>query len=172
MGAIAKQTRINSSIHAAEVRLIGKDGEQVGIVPTSEALERARDGGVDLVEVAPQAVPPVCRIMDYGKYQYEQSKRKREARKKQVVIEIKEIKLRPKIGEHDYQTKFRNLQKFLEKGNKAKVTIMFRGREMAHTELGRKILDRIVQELEGVASVERPIRMEGRDMTVWLQPKH
>ncbi len=170
---IAKQDQIrtNTSIRVPQVRLIERDGSQLGVVPTSEAIERAQEAGLDLVEVAPQAAPPVCRIMDFGKYQYEQSKRHKEARRKQKTVEVKQIKLRPKINEHDYQTKFRHLEHFLGKGHKAKVTIMFRGREMAHTELGRKILDRIIKELEDVALVERAPRMEGRDMTMFLQPK-
>jgi translation initiation factor IF-3 len=152
------------------VRLVGADGAQVGIVSAQEALERARASDLDLVEVAPQANPPVCRIMDYGKYKYERAMRQKEARKKQTRIEVKEIKFRPKIDRHDYETKKGHVIRFLNAGNRVKVTIMFRGREMAHTELGQRILDRLVEDLDGLATVEQPSKLDGRNMVMVLAP--
>jgi translation initiation factor IF-3 len=152
------------------VRLVGADGAQVGIVSAQEALERARASDLDLVEVAPQANPPVCRIMDYGKYKYERAMRQKEARKKQTRIEVKEIKFRPKIDRHDYETKKGHVIRFLNAGNRVKVTIMFRGREMAHTELGQRILDRLVEDLDGLAIVEQPSKLDGRNMVMVLAP--
>jgi translation initiation factor IF-3 len=152
------------------VRLVGADGAQVGIVSAQEALERARASDLDLVEVAPQANPPVCRIMDYGKYKYERALRQKEARKKQTRIEVKEIKFRPKIDRHDYETKKGHVIRFLNAGNRVKVTIMFRGREMAHTELGQRILDRLVEDLDGLATVEQPSKLDGRNMVMVLAP--
>ena len=135
-----------------------------------EALEQARAADLDLVEVAPQANPPVCRIMDYGKYKYERAMRQKEARKKQARIEVKEIKFRPKIDRHDYETKKGHVVRFLSAGNRVKVTIMFRGREMAHTELGQRILDRLVEDLDGLATVEQPSKLDGRNMVMVLAP--
>ena len=135
-----------------------------------EALQQARASELDLVEVAPQADPPVCRIMDYGKYKYERAMRQKEARKKQVRIEVKEIKFRPKIDRHDYETKKGHVIRFLNAGNRVKVTIMFRGREMAHTELGQRILDRLVEDLDGLATVEQPSKLDGRNMVMVLAP--
>jgi translation initiation factor IF-3 len=149
---------------------VGADGAQVGIVSAQEALERARASDLDLVEVAPQADPPVCRIMDYGKYKYERAMRQKEARKKQSRIEVKEIKFRPKIDRHDYETKKGHVIRFLTAGNRVKVTIMFRGREMAHTELGQRILDRLVEDLDGLATVEQPSKLDGRNMVMVLSP--
>jgi translation initiation factor IF-3 len=149
---------------------VGADGVQVGIVSVQEALERARSSDLDLVEVAPQADPPVCRIMDYGKYKYERAMRQKEARKKQARIEVKEIKFRPKIDRHDYETKKGHVIRFLNAGNRVKVTIMFRGREMAHTELGQRILDRLVEDLDGLATVEQPSKLDGRNMVMVLAP--
>jgi translation initiation factor IF-3 len=143
---------------------VGPDGSQVGIVSTQEALRMAQDLDLDLVEVAPQASPPVCRIMDYGKYKYERDIRQKEARKKQSKIEVKEIKFRPKIDPHDYATKKGHVVRFLTAGARVKVTIMFRGREMAHTELGRKILDRLVEDLKDLAVVEASPKQDGRNM--------
>lgn len=151
--------------------MISPDGEQLGIMPVEEALEKARSLGVDLVEVAPQAKPPVCRIMDYGKYRYEQSKKSREAKKKQTVIQVKEIKLRPKTDEHDFQFKTRHVDRFLRSGHKAKVTMMFRGREMVHTELGKRLLDRLAETLKDVGQVEQSPKIEGRNMTMILAPR-
>jgi translation initiation factor IF-3 len=150
--------------------LVGADGAQVGIVSIQDALERARLDDLDLVEVAPQANPPVCRIMDYGKFKYERAMRQKEARKKQVRIEVKEIKFRPKIDRHDYETKKGHVIRFLNAGARVKVTIMFRGREMAHTELGKRILDRLVEDLDGLATVEQPSKLDGRNMVMVLAP--
>jgi translation initiation factor IF-3 len=149
---------------------VGPDGQQIGIVSSTEALRQAQDLDLDLVEVAPQANPPVCRIMDYGKYKYERAVRQKEARKKQARVEVKEIKFRPKIDRHDYETKKGHVIRFLNAGARVKVTIMFRGREMAHTELGTKILDRLVQDLEGLATVEVMPKLDGRNMTMVLAP--
>ena len=151
--------------------MIGPDGAQLGIMSPEEALGKARSLDLDLVEVAPQAKPPVCRIMDYGKYRYEQSKKAREAKKKQTVIQLKEIKLRPKTDEHDFQFKARHVERFLRSGNKAKVTMMFRGREMVHTELGKRLLDRLADALKEVGQVEQPPKLEGRNMTMVLAPR-
>jgi translation initiation factor IF-3 len=150
--------------------LVGADGAQVGIVSIQDAIERARADDLDLVEVAPQANPPVCRIMDYGKFKYERAMRQKEARKKQVRIEVKEIKFRPKIDRHDYETKKGHVVRFLNAGARVKVTIMFRGREMAHTELGKRILDRLVEDLDGLATVEQPSKLDGRNMVMVLAP--
>jgi translation initiation factor IF-3 len=149
---------------------VGPDGQQIGIVSSTEALRQAQDLDLDLVEVAPQANPPVCRIMDYGKYKYERAVRQKEARKKQARVEVKEIKFRPKIDRHDYETKKGHVIRFLTAGARVKVTIMFRGREMAHTELGTKILDRLVEDLEGLATVEVSPKLDGRNMTMVLAP--
>ncbi|HEX2031346.1 MAG TPA: translation initiation factor IF-3 [Actinomycetota bacterium] len=162
--------RINERIRAPEVRLVGPDGTQIGIVSIQEALRRARDSDLDLVEVAAQANPPVCRIMDYGKYKYERAMRQKEARKKQARIEVKEIKFRPKIDRHDYETKKGHVLRFLAAGARVKVTIMFRGREMAHTELGQRILDRLVEDLDGLATVEQPSKLDGRNMVMVIAP--
>jgi translation initiation factor IF-3 len=152
------------------VRLVAADGSQVGIVSTQDALRMARDQDLDLVEVAPQAVPPVCRIMDYGKFKYERDIRQKEARKKQSRIEVKEIKFRPKIDPHDYATKKGHVERFLKAGARVKVTIMFRGREMAHTELGRKILDRLVEDLKDTAQVDAYPKLDGRNMVMVIAP--
>lgn len=171
MEVINKELRVNEEIRAREVRVISSTGEQLGIMSLREALRRAEEEGLDLVEVAPQAKPPVCRIMDYGKYKYEQSKKEREARKRQRVINVKEIKLRPNIEEHDLQVKVRNINRFLEDGDKVKITVMFRGRELSHPELGKELLDRIAGEVEGRAVIEREPRVEGRNMIMILAPK-
>jgi translation initiation factor IF-3 len=146
------------------VRVIDDTGQQLGIIPPQQALAIARQKGLDLVEVAPGATPPVCRIMDYGKYQYQEQKRSREARKHQKLIEVKEIKFRPKVDEHDYQFKKKHIERFLAEGDKVKATIFFRGREMAHPEIGRRILERLVNELAEVAVAETVPRMEGNTM--------
>lgn len=158
-------------IRVREVRVVGADGTQLGIMPTLEAQRLAEDEGLDLVEVAPNERPPVCRIMDYGKYKYQRSKRLQQAKKKQKIILVKEIKLRPKTEEHDYRFKTQHVRRFLQDGHKAKVTVVFRGREMAHTELGRRILDRIIEDLEEVATVEQSPKQEGRNMTMVLGPR-
>lgn len=146
-------------------------GNQMGIVPTKEALRIAEDRQLDLVEVAPQAKPPVCRLLDYGKYKYEQSKKEKEARKKQHVIHIKEVKLRPNIEEHDYQVKLKNARRFLKGGNKVKVTVMFRGREIVYTPKGQEILNRMASELSELCTIERKAKVEGRNMVMVLAPK-
>ena len=162
--------RINDRIRSPQVRLVGADGEQIGVVSTQDALRQARDLDLDLVEVAPQADPPVCRIMDYGKYKYERDIRQKEARKKQARVEVKEIKFRPKIDRHDYATKKGHVERFLKAGAKVKITIMFRGREMAHTDLGRKILDQLIAELGDTIVVESHPKQEGRNMIMVLAP--
>jgi len=158
-------------IKVKDVRVIAADGEQLGILDTREAIKKAEELGLDLVEVAPTAKPPVCRIMDFGKYKYELAKKAHDSKKHQSVILVKEIKLRPRTDEHDINFKKNNIKRFLEDGNKVKVTVMFRGREMAHTSHGRAVLDRIVGELQNEAAVESPPRMEGRNMTMLLGAK-
>jgi translation initiation factor IF-3 len=152
--------------------VIGPDGAQLGILPIEQALQTAFKLQMDLVEVAPEARPPVCRIMDYGKYRYEQAKKAREAKKKQTIIELKEIKLRPKTEEHDFQFKAKHAERFLKEGNKAKITMMFRGREMVRMDRGKALLDRFVEVLKEVAVVEQAAKVEGRNMTMILAPKH
>lgn len=162
---------INEEIRAKEIRLIDEAGNQVGVTTSREALKLAQSKNLDLVEIAPMAKPPVCRIMDYGKYKYEQSKREKEAKKNQHVITVKEMKLRPKIDEHDYQTKLNKILKFLEGKDKVKVTIMFRGREIAYADQGRQICDRIAEAAKELAVVEKPAKVEGRNMIMVLAPK-
>jgi len=164
------QTRVNERIRIREVRLVDEDGQQVGVVPTMQALEMARDRGLDLVEVAPNAIPPVCRLMDYGKYRYEQSRKERESRKNLTVVELKEVRIRPKIDDHDLETKGRNAAKFLDGGDKVKVSVLFRGREMAHPEIGRGLLDQLIELLRPHGSVEQAPKIEGRTMTMILAP--
>lgn len=151
--------------------MIGLDGEQLGIVPLKKALDLAAEEELDLVEVAPNATPPVCKIMDYGKFKYQQNKRSQEAKKKQTVIQVKEVKVRPKTDEHDLQVKIRHIRRFLAQKDKAKVTIVFRGREIAYTDQGMKILERIEQELKDEVVVEQHPKMEGRNMVMILAPK-
>jgi len=153
------------------VRLIGAESEQLGVVTVLEGLRLAQQAGLDLVEVAPTAVPPVCRIMDYNKYKYEQDKKEKEAKRKQHFVHLKEIKFRPKIEEHDYHFKLDHLRKFIGRGDKVKVTLMFRGREMAHQEFGRRVIDRVVQDVTDVAQVEKPAFAEGRMISLVLTPK-
>ena len=150
--------------------MIGAQGEQLGILTIDQALAKALETGLDLVEISPTAKPPVCKIMDYGKFKYDEKKRQAQAKKKQVVVQIKEIKLRPRTDEHDYDFKLRNVRRFLEEGNKSKLTIMFRGREIVHKEIGQKILIKVVEELKDVAIVEQTPRMEGRQMFMILAP--
>jgi translation initiation factor IF-3 len=168
---IIKDLYINEQIKAREVRVISPAGEQLGIMSLSEALKTARTHNLDLVNVAPQASPPVCKIMDYGRFKYEQSKRDKEARKNQKIVTIKEVKLRPNIEDHDFQVKSKNARKFLQNGDKVKVTIMFRGREITHPELGRKLCDKIAADLADIANVENPARLEGRNMIMFLASK-
>jgi len=162
---------VNEKIRALQVRVIGSDGSQLGILPIKQALEIAREEGLDLVEVAPNAEPPVCKVMDYGKYKYQQSKRTQEAKKKQTVIQVKEVKLRPKTDEHDVQVKLSYIRRFLAQKDKAKVTVLFRGREIAYIDRGRMVLDRILQELQDEVVVELPPKMEGRNLVMILAPK-
>ena len=163
--------RVNHQINVPQVRLVREDGSMVGVVTTREAINMAADAGLDLVEVSPNAEPPVCKILDLGKFKYEEQKRKNEARKKQKVIEVKEIKLRPGIDTHDYDVKMRSVHRFLEEGDKVKVTMRFRGREMAHQELGVKVLDKVKADLDAVAKVESQPKMEGRQMIMVISPK-
>ena len=163
--------RINEEIRAREVRVIGSDGEQLGIMSGREAQQLACEKHLDLVEIAPTAKPPVCRIMDYGKYRYEQQKREKESRKKQKTFDIKEVKLRPGIEEHDFNVKFKNAVRFLEDGDKVKVTIMFRGRELSHPELGEVLLNKMAAQLKEMAVVERQPKLEGKNMIMIVAPK-
>jgi len=158
-------------IKVKEVRVIDSEGQQLGIMDTREAIKRAEEQGLDLVEVAPTAKPPVCRIMDFGKYKYELAKKAAESRKHQTVIVVKEIKLRPRTDDHDVNFKMNNIRRFLQEGNKVKVTVMFRGREMAHMDYGRAVLERVVNELQNEAVVEQTPRVEGRNMTLLLGTK-
>jgi translation initiation factor IF-3 len=166
-----KRNRLNGEITAREVRLIGQDGEQIGIVSIQEAMTMAEEATLDLVEIVPTAEPPVCRVMDYGKFQFEQKKQKQEARKKQKQVQVKEVKFRPGTDIGDYQVKLRNLQRFLEEGDKAKVTMRFRGREHAHRERGLELLERIEKDLSEVSQIEQRPMMEGRQMVMVLGPR-
>jgi translation initiation factor IF-3 len=168
--AAVAEARINDRIRAREVLLIGENGEQLGVRPLPQALQAARDNELDLVEVAPNANPPVCRIMDYRRYQYEQQQKRKESRRRATNVVIKEMKFRPKISGHDYETKMKNVERFLKDGNKVKLTIMFRGREMAHPDLGLKILNRIAEQVADSAIVESAPRQDGRNMTMVLHP--
>ncbi|MGO9456443.1 MAG: translation initiation factor IF-3 [Acidimicrobiales bacterium] len=168
--AAAPEHRINDRIRAREVRLVDPDGQQLGIKPLPEALTIARGLDLDLVEVAPMANPPVCRIMDYGKFKFDEAQRAKESRRKAVHVGIKEMKYRPKIGPGDFDTKTRQVARFLEEGHKVKITIMFRGREVFHPELGKRILDRIAEQTEGSAKVEAEPRLDGRNMVMVLAP--
>ena len=167
---INERTRVNQQIRISPVRVVDPQGEQIGILPIERALEIAEEQGLDLVEVAPLARPPVCRIMDYGKFRYEEQRKAREARKKQHHVQIKEVKMRPGIEDHDFEFKTKHARRFLEEGNKVKVTMMFRGRQMTHPELGREVLDRVVTEIADVGKVESSPSMEGRSMTMVLTP--
>jgi translation initiation factor IF-3 len=164
------RVRLNQRIVAKEIRVIGEDGSQLGIIPTSEALRLAQEQGVDLVEVAPTADPPVCRIMDYGKFKYQQQKKQQEAKKKQTVIQVKEIKVRPKTDEHDFQTKVRHIRRFIGEGDRCKVTVFFRGREIVHKDRGLAILQRVVEAMKDAAKVEQEPQAEGRTVFIVLAP--
>lgn len=166
-----KDPRVNRRIRSAEVRMIDPDGEQLGIMSIDDALDKAEEFGLDLVEVAPNAKPPVCRIMDYGKYKYQQKKRTAEARKKSSRVELKEVKMRPKTDDHDFQTKVRHARKFLEEHNKVKFTVMFRGREITHPEIAFEMLKEAAQLLSDIAEVEQAAKLEGRNMGMMLAPK-
>ncbi|QPH56083.1 translation initiation factor IF-3 [Pontivivens sp. MT2928] len=162
--------RVNDRIRAPEIRLIGADGEQIGVVSPRRGLELAEEAGLDLVEISPNATPPVCKIMDFGKFKYEQQKRESEARKKQKTIEVKEVKFRPNTDTHDYDVKMRNVTKFLGNGDKVKVTLRFRGREMAHQELGRDLLNRVAGDVEGLGKIDNMPKVEGRQMVMMISP--
>ena len=162
--------RVNDRIRSPEIRLIGADGENVGVVPPSRGMALAEEAGLDLVEISPNASPPVCKIMDFGKFKYEQQKKESEARKKQKIIEVKEVKFRPNTDTHDYDVKMRNVTKFLGNGDKVKVTLRFRGREMAHQELGQRLLERVAADTEEIGKVEQMPKMEGRQMVMMINP--
>jgi translation initiation factor IF-3 len=166
----AKDLRTNEGIRVREVRLINDDTGEQAIVPTTEALKRAQENGVDLVEVAPQAQPPVCKLLDYGKYKFEQEKKNRDAKKKQKLVKLKEIRMQPKIESHDLEFKTKHIREFLDEGFKVKVTVRFRGREMAHTEIGRQVLERVREKLGDAYHLDRSPAMEGRFMSMILSP--
>ena len=163
--------QLNEEIRDKELRLIGNEGEQLGIMSADEALKIADERGLDLVKISPQAVPPVCKLMDYGKYRFEQGKREKEARKNQHVVEIKEIRMSPGIDTGDFNVKLKNAQKFLADGNRVKVSVRFRGREMAHTDIGKKLLDKFAEQCAEVSSVDKGAKLEGRNMSMFLSPK-
>ena len=165
------QHQLNEEITDKEIRLIGENGEQLGIVSGEEALRTAEEQGLDLVKISPQATPPVCKLMNYGKYKFEQSKREKEARKNQHVVEIKEVRMSPGIDVGDFNTKLKNAQKFIADGNRVKVSVRFRGREMAHTDIGRDLLVRFAESVAEVANLDKEPKMEGRSMSIFLSPK-
>ncbi|WP_417673922.1 translation initiation factor IF-3 [Pseudodonghicola sp.] len=162
--------RINEKIRSPEIRLIGAEGENIGVVTPAKALALAEEAGLDLVEISPNAEPPVCKIMDFGKFKYEQQKRESEARKKQKIIEVKEIKFRPNTDTHDYEVKMKSVVKFLEGGDKVKITLRFRGREMAHQNLGRELLERVAEDVKELGKIENMPKMEGRQMIMMIGP--
>ncbi|HEY1016883.1 MAG TPA: translation initiation factor IF-3 [Herpetosiphonaceae bacterium] len=168
--AIRDKLRINARIRVREVRLIDEAGEQVGIITTREALDMARDRDLDLVEVAPNAIPPVCRLMDYGKFRYEQTKKEREARKNQKQVELKEIRMKPRTDTHDLEVKANNARRFLEEGHKVKFSVRFRGREIAHPEIGREMLEQLAEDLREYATIDQRPQMEGRAFSMILSP--
>lgn len=163
--------QLNEEIRDKELRLIGAGGEQMGIMPAEEALRIADEKGLDLVKISPQANPPVCKLMDYGKYRFEQGKREKEARKNQHMVEIKEIRMSPGIDIGDFNVKLKNALKFLADGNRVKVSVRFRGREMAHTDIGKKLLDKFAEQCAGIANVDKGAKLEGRNMSMFLSPK-
>ena len=167
----AQEPRLNEQITVRECRLIGYDGQQMGIYPTVQARRIAEDQNLDLVEIAPNADPPVCRIMDYGKYRFEQTKKEKEARKNQRIIEVKEIRMSPGIGDNDFNTKLKNGQKFLMDGDRLKVTVRFRGREMAHTHIGEELLMGFAEQCSQIATMDKNPKLEGRNMSIFLSPK-
>ena len=171
LAAKEKELRINEAIRVKEIRLLDEEGEQKGVVSVSEALEMAKEAGLDLVEVAPQANPPVCKILDYGKFKFDQEKRIKESRKKQKLIKIKEVRMQPLIETHDLQFKTKHVKQFLDEGNKVKVTVRFRGRQLAHTELGKVVLEKVLELLDGDYILDRAPVMEGRFMSMILNPK-
>ncbi len=165
-----KQVRINEKIYAKEIRVIGADGSQAGIMSVMAALEMAEKEGLDLVEISPDAQPPVCKIMDYGKYKYSQSRKVKENKKRQTIVHLKEIKMSPTIDKHDYDFKTKHVKEFLSEGNKVMIKVEFKGRQMAYTQFGTKLMNQLIQELEGLAIVESPPKMEGRRMIMILSP--
>ena len=171
MGISKVMHQLNEEINDREIRLIGEDGEQLGIMSSDEALNIADERGLDLVKISPQAVPPVCKLMNYGKFRFEQSKREKEAKKNQHVAEIKEIRMSPGIDVGDFNTKLKNAQKFLADGNRVKVSVRFRGREMAHTEIGKTLLEKFAEQCAEVSTMEKSAKMEGRNMSIFLAPK-
>ncbi|QHQ34167.1 translation initiation factor IF-3 [Algicella marina] len=162
--------RVNERVRSPEIRLIGAEGENVGVVTPERGMELAEAAGLDLVEISPNASPPVCKIMDFGKFKYEQQKKESEARKKQKIIEVKEVKFRPNTDTHDYEVKMRNVTKFLGNGDKVKITLRFRGREMAHQELGRRLLERVAEDTTELGKVDSIPKMEGRQMVMMINP--
>lgn len=169
---ISKQVHeLNEGIRDKEIRLIGSGGEQLGIMAPAEALKIADEQGLDLVKISPQAVPPVCKLMNYGKFRFEQSKKEKEARKNQHVVEIKEIRMSPGIDIGDFNTKLKNAQKFIADGNRVKVSVRFRGREMAHTDIGKELLDRFAEQCAEAANLDKPAKLEGRMMSIFLSPR-
>ncbi|MDB2414557.1 translation initiation factor IF-3 [Rickettsiales bacterium] len=166
-----KLPRANSDIEASEVRLVNQDGEMIGIVPISVALEKAREAGLDLVEISPNAEPPVCKILDFGRHKFAQQRKMHDQRKKQRVVHVKEIKLRPTIDEHDYQVKMRSVAKFLKAGDKVKFSLRFRGREIAHKEIGMELMDRVKADTEEIAKIEFDAKFEGRQIIMVIAPK-
>lgn len=166
----SRTVRVNERIRIREVRLIDEDGKHIGVVPTNEAMDAARERGLDLVEVDPNANPPVCRLMDYGKFRYEESRREREARKKQKAAQVKEIRLKPNIDDHDLETKVRHARRFLTAGDKVKISVRFRGRQNLHRDLGQDLLMRVIDNLDEVATVDQMPKSEGQDMSVLLSP--
>ncbi len=170
MNAIKENIRVNRTIRAPQVRILDQDGKQLGIMATRDGIKLAEDAGLDLVEISPSAAPPVCRIMDYGKYKYQLNKKAHEAKKKQVVIHLKEVKMRPRTDDHDFQFKMRHIERFLADGDKAKVTIVFRGRELSHIGLGREMLQKVVEAMKDKAVIEQQPRMEGKSLTMIVAP--
>lgn len=168
---ISKELRVNKEIRAKQVRMIGSEGEQVGIIAIKDALAMAEEKELDLVEVSPNADPPVCKLMDYGKFKYEQHKKERDSKAKRKTLEVKEVKLRPKIDDHDFQTKSKTAQRILEEGDKVKVTLMFRGREVVYTKLGEQLLEKLFEEVSSIALIERKPKLEGKNMIMILTPK-
>lgn len=171
MELIVKDVRINREIRAREVRVIDPEGKQLGIMPLVEALRAAANADLDLVEVSPKSEPPVCRIMDFGKFKYQQSKKAHDAKKKQAIVHLKEVKLRPKTEEHDLGFKLRHIERFLKEGNKTKVTIVFRGREITHSELGKQMMERIAEQTKEWGKIEQPAKFEGRNYVMILAPQ-
>ncbi len=171
MEFIGRDVRVNREIRAREVRVIDSEGKQLGILPLVEALRAAANADLDLVEVSPKSEPPVCRIMDFGKFKYQQSKKAHDAKKKQAVVHLKEVKLRPKTEEHDFEFKLRHIERFLKEGNKTKVTIVFRGREIAHSDLGKKMMERVAEQAKEWGKIEQPAKFEGRNYVMILTPQ-